>query len=123
MIEKSEDAHKDCACLEHNTGAMTELEAIKAADSLDGWTLLEFNGHLKLEKTYKLNREISAMFISAMHEPIKTNDHHPEVTVKDMSIQFLWWTHKVNGLTDLDFLMAQNTDIAFHQIDETLKKA
>lgn len=37
-------------------------------------------------------------------------DHHPELHVEWGRTAVVWWTHKVNGLHENDFIMAAKTD-------------
>lgn len=37
-------------------------------------------------------------------------DHHPLIVIEYGKVSVAWWTHKINGLQQNDFIMAAKTD-------------
>lgn len=76
-----------------------------------GWRVVDEH---HLEKTYKLAdfREALA-FTNAVGEIAEQEGHHPEITLTWGRVSLRVWTHKIDGLTESDFVLAAKADRAF----------
>jgi 4a-hydroxytetrahydrobiopterin dehydratase len=85
----------------------TELEA-KRSKLEPGWQVA--NGH-HLEKTYGFKdfREALA-FTNRVGELAEIQGHHPDIYLAWGKVQVMIWTHKVDGLTESDFVLASKVD-------------
>lgn len=46
-----------------------------------------------------------------MHQDISLEEsHHPAVLLEWGKVEVTWWTHKINGLHENNFIMAAKTD-------------
>jgi len=75
------------------------LEKLKS-----GWIINEF-GHLY--KVYNFNDFMDAMnFANKIAEAAEKEAHHPELVISWGKCIVKIWTHKINGLTENDFILA-----------------
>jgi 4a-hydroxytetrahydrobiopterin dehydratase len=75
-----------------------------------GWAL---NGQGHLERTYRFKdfREAIA-FANRVGEVAEAESHHPDLHVAWGSCRVEIWTHKIDGLTESDFILAAKADRA-----------
>jgi 4a-hydroxytetrahydrobiopterin dehydratase len=77
---------------------------------LDGWELVE-NHHLR--KAYKFPDFKSALaFVNQLGALAEEQQHHPDVQLSYGRVVVEIWTHKINGLTESDFVFAAKCDLA-----------
>jgi 4a-hydroxytetrahydrobiopterin dehydratase len=73
-----------------------------------GWTLVEEH-HLEKEYTFKDFREALA-FTNQVGELAEAQAHHPDLELSWGRVRVSIWTHKIDGLTENDFVFADKTD-------------
>ena len=61
--------------------------------------------HLKKEYTFKDFREALA-FTNRVGELAESQNHHPDIYLAWGKVKITLWTHKIEGLTESDFVMA-----------------
>ncbi len=79
------------------------------ARELDGgWQVVE---ERQLEKEYRFKdfREALA-FTNKIGELAEAQGHHPDIYLAWGKVKLTIWTHKVNGLTESDFVLAAKAD-------------
>jgi len=75
---------------------------------LDGWELVE-NHHLR--KSFKFPDFKSALdFVDRVGALAEEQQHHPDITLSWGRALVEIWTHKINGLTESDFVFAAKCD-------------
>ena len=68
------------------------------------WSL---NEHGYLSKTYSFPSFITAMeFANKVSTLAEQEGHHPELIIGWGYCNIILWTHKINGLTESDFILA-----------------
>lgn len=73
-----------------------------------GWTV-ERGHHLR--KEYKFTDFASALgFVNRVSEVAEQQGHHPDVYLSWGKVRLEIWTHKINGLTESDFIFAAKAD-------------
>lgn len=73
-----------------------------------GWKLVD-NHHL--EKEYKFPDFRQALdFTNRAGELAEAENHHPDIFLSWGKVKLVLWTHKVDGLTDNDFIVAAKAD-------------
>jgi len=105
----------DCSCQDHlaefKPGALKEQEAVALLPYLDEWLLIEKNGLLALEKTYKsMGLSAVARWLLALDEFVQKERHHPDIYLNGQHMQVLWQTKACGGVTGMDFKMAEYCD-------------
>ncbi len=75
---------------------------------LDGWEAVD-NHHLT--KTYKLADFKEALaFVNRIGAMVEEQNHHPDIYFAWGKVRIDIWTHKINGLTENDFVFAAKCD-------------
>ena len=65
----------------------------------------------RLECTYELANFVeSVVFVAQLIAPAETLGHHPDVTIAYNRVSLSLTTHDADGLTDLDFQLAEEID-------------
>ena len=93
-------------------GGVPPLKGIQLAD-LQGklkndWKII--NEH-HLEKEYSfINFKEALEFTIKVGELAENQDHHPDIFLTWGKVKVTIWTHKIDGLTESDFIFAAKTD-------------
>jgi 4a-hydroxytetrahydrobiopterin dehydratase len=75
---------------------------------IDGWEVV---GNHHLEKTYRFPDFASALaFVNRAGAIAEEQGHHPDLTLSWGRVQMQIWTHKIDGLTESDFILAAKCD-------------
>lgn len=78
------------------------------AQLASGWHVVE--GH-HLERTYTFGNFADALaFTNEVGELAESEGHHPDIYLAWGKVQLRIWTHKINGLTESDFILAAKID-------------
>lgn len=76
-----------------------------------GWALID--GH-HLEKNFKFKDFRGALaFTNRVGAIAEEQNHHPDIHVAWGKVTVTVWTHKIDGLTESDFVFAAKTEEAF----------
>ena len=105
----SELAERDCVPCK---GGVPPLKGEALADLQrklgNGWEVIN-DHHLEKEFTFKNFREALA-FTDKVGELAEDQGHHPDVYLAWGRVKITIWTHKIDGLTESDFIMAAKID-------------
>jgi 4a-hydroxytetrahydrobiopterin dehydratase len=83
-------------------------EIEKLLSQLDGWQVI--NEH-HLQKTYRFpDFDASLQFINLIGELAESQGHHPDICFGWGRAEVNIWTHKIDGLTESDFILAAKID-------------
>jgi len=75
------------------------------------WQVKELDGVKRLERVFKLKNFVEAMaFTTRVAMIAEKEDHHPLIITEWGRVTVQWWTHKIGGLHQNDFIMAFKTD-------------
>ena len=78
---------------------------------IPAWSLISENGEDKLTRTFSFKDFRSALaFSQRVGDLAEAHDHHPTIVTEWGKATVIWWTHKINGLHQNDFIMAAKTD-------------
>ena len=78
---------------------------------LPGWKVYEKDGELRLEKSFQFGNFDQAMaFTNQVAQAAVEEDHHPALLTEWGKVTVTWWTHKIKGLHQNDFIMAAKTE-------------
>ena len=92
-------------------GGVPPLPAEDIADllaQLSGWQVVEQH---HLTKGYDFPDFVTALsFVNRVGEIAEKNGHHPDVHLSWGRVVIDIWTHKINGLTESDFILAAKCD-------------
>jgi 4a-hydroxytetrahydrobiopterin dehydratase len=75
-----------------------------------GWRVIEIDGIRRLQRTFKFANFTGALaFTQQVGECAEHEDHHPAILTEWGKVTVTWWTHKIKGLHQNDFIMAAKT--------------
>lgn len=83
-----------------------EIERLKA--QLNGWEVV---GEHHLKKNYRFSNFREALdFVNRAGELAEEQGHHPDICFAWGKAEITIWTHKIDGLTESDFILAAKID-------------
>jgi len=106
----SELAQKTCVPCRGGVPSLPPEESAKLLKQLSGWTI-ELNHHLT--KTYRFPDFLEALaWVNRVGAVAEEQGHHPDIHLSWGMVRIDIWTHKINGLTESDFILAAKLDSA-----------
>jgi 4a-hydroxytetrahydrobiopterin dehydratase len=102
-------AEKECVPCRGEVPALKGKDLAKLANELDnGWQVVREH---HLEKTYKFKDFREALdFTNKVGELAEEQGHHPDIYLAWGQVKLTIWTHKIDGLTESDFIFAAKAD-------------
>lgn len=89
--------------------AADEIATLKP--QVSDWDVIEAEGIPRLQRVFKFKNFASALaFTNLVGELAEAEDHHPALLTEWGKVTVTWWTHKIKGLHQNDFIMAARTD-------------
>jgi 4a-hydroxytetrahydrobiopterin dehydratase len=83
------------------------LQVLKAQID-EQWVLIDEH---HLEKEYRFANFVEALaFTNRVGEVAETQNHHPDIHLAWGLVRVTIWTHKIDGLTESDFVFAAKCD-------------
>jgi len=80
----------------------------------EGWNVI---GEHHIEKEFKFRDWAEAQdFTKRVADLAQQEDHHPDILLQWGKVKVTLWTHKINGLSQNDFILAAKTDEIARQI-------
>jgi 4a-hydroxytetrahydrobiopterin dehydratase len=108
----SELAKKECVPCK---GGVPPLGASSSGALLEqlgsGWRVVD-NHHLEKEYTFEDFRQ-ALDFTNRVGELAEAQGHHPDIYLAWGKVKLTIWTHKIDGLTESDFILAAKADQEF----------
>ena len=97
-------------CVPFNGGVLPlkgeELEIL--AEQVDGWDVVEEH---HITKTYKFSNFVKALaFVNRVGGVAEEQGHHPDIFLTWGKVRITMCTHKIDGLTESDFILAAKID-------------
>jgi len=103
-------ADRQCVPCKGGIPPLTDEEIAPLLAQLEGWSVID-NHHL--EKQYKLKNFIEALaLVNRIGAIAEEQNHHPDLFLAWGKVGVKIWTHKINGLTESDFVFAAKCDVA-----------
>ena len=104
----SELATRDCVPCRGGVPALHGEEITTLQAQLDGWEVV--NEH-HLRKAYKFEDFRQTQdFVNRVGDLAEAQWHHPDVCFGWGRAEVTIWTHKIDGLTESDFILAAKID-------------
>jgi len=98
-------ALKTCTPCRGGILPLTSTEVETYLPQVPDWDLID--SATKIERIFKFNNFVEAMnFAQKVGELAEQQGHHPELTVGWGYCKVLFYTHKINGLHENDFIIA-----------------
>ena len=100
-----------CVACRGGEPTLTTKQIADLQPQVPDWQVREIDGVLRLERVFKLKNFIEAMaFTNKIGLISEKEDHHPAILTEYGRVTVSWWTHKIKGLHQNDFIMAAKTD-------------
>jgi 4a-hydroxytetrahydrobiopterin dehydratase len=102
-------AEKQCVACKGGVPPLKGQELVRLARELDGgWRVVE---ERQLVKEYQFKDFREALgFTNKIGELAEAQGHHPDIYLAWGKVKLAIWTHKINGLTESDFVLAAKAD-------------
>jgi 4a-hydroxytetrahydrobiopterin dehydratase len=104
----SELARRECVPCRGEVPPLKGDEITNFLSGLQGWTVVEEH-HLKKSYKFANFREAQA-FVSRLSDLAEEQGHHPDICFGWGWAEITIWTHKIDGLTESDFILAAKID-------------
>ncbi len=98
------------ACIPCTGGVppLTPMEIAPLAGALNNWTVVE---HHHLDKQFEFSDFKNALeFVNRVGALAEEQGHHPDLYLAWGKVGVSIWTHKIDGLTESDFILAAKID-------------
>ncbi len=104
----SELANKQCVPCRGGVPPLAGDEISKLLISLNGWEVVNEH-HLRREFKFS-NYAESLEFVTRLSAIAEEQGHHPDICFGWGRAEVTIWTHKINGLTESDFILGAKID-------------
>ena len=99
---------KRCIPCEGGVPCLTAAESQLLLKQLSNWLIIEQH---HLEKTVVFDNFVEALaFTNQVGHIAESENHHPDIYLSWGKVVITIWTHKVDGLTESDFILAAKID-------------
>ena len=102
-------AEKECVPCRGEVPPLKGAQLANVASELNGgWQVIKEH---HLEKEYKFKDFRQALdFTNKVGELAESQGHHPDIYLAWGKVKLRIWTHKIDGLTESDFVLAAKAD-------------
>lgn len=102
-------SEKDCIPCKGGIPPVKGLELESLAQQLGGdWQVIEEH---HLQKLFEFGDFVTALaFTNRVGEVAEAQNHHPDIHLTWGKVEVTIWTHKIDGLTESDFVFAAKVD-------------
>ena len=102
-------AERECTPCQGGVPPLKGEDLARLVTELDGGWQVVADHHL--EKEYRFKDFRGALeFTNKVGELAEAQGHHPDIYLAWGKVKLTIWTHKVNGLTESDFVLAAKAD-------------
>ena len=99
---------KECVPCKGGIPPLKGEELRKLNKQLENWKVIKEH---HLEKEYKLKDFKEALdFTNKVGRLAEEQNHHPDIYLSYGKVKIILWTHKIDGLTESDFIFAKKVD-------------
>ncbi len=107
-------ADMKCVSLRGDVPALTEAQIYQFVPEVSEWQLKAVEGEKRLERVFKFKNFAEALaFTDKVGAIAEQEDHHPLLITEWGRVTVNWWSHRIHGLHQNDFIMAAKTDRLF----------
>lgn len=99
---------RDCVPCRGGVPPLDKREIKNLIKELNGWQVVE---HHHLRKSFEFENFREALkFVNRIGELAEEQGHHPDIFFGWGHAEVSIWTHKIDGLTESDFILAAKID-------------
>ena len=108
-----------CVACRGGEPTLTEAEISNLQPQVQEWSVVERDGIKQVERTFRFKNFAEALeFTNHVGKVAELEGHHPAILTEWGRVTVTWWTHKIKGLHQNDFIMAAKTDRAYNEYRE-----
>jgi 4a-hydroxytetrahydrobiopterin dehydratase len=101
-------SEKTCIPCKGGVPPLTAAEIRPLAPQVPDWKVVN-NHHLERQLTFP-DFKTALRFVNQVGELAENQGHHPDITLAWGKVGITIWTHKIDGLTESDFILAAKID-------------
>lgn len=103
-----------CVACRGGEPTLTDEQITELQPQVPEWQVKEVDGVKRLERVFKFKNFVEAIsFTDRIGVIAEAEDHHPLIITEWGRVTVQWWTHKIGGLHQNDFITAAKTDELF----------
>ncbi|CBV42137.1 4a-hydroxytetrahydrobiopterin dehydratase [Halomonas elongata] len=107
----SELSEQQCEACSWDAPHVTDDEIETYRREVPEWQIVERDGIMQLERSYKFRNFRQALaFTNKVGEIAEQAGHHPALLTEWGKVTVTWWSHEMKGLHKNDFILAARTD-------------
>jgi 4a-hydroxytetrahydrobiopterin dehydratase len=107
----SELSEMKCTACRGDEPTLTDAEIVGLRTEVPDWQVVQREGVKRLERVFKFRNFAQALaFTNRVGEQAEEEGHHPALLTEWGKVTVSWWTHKIGGLHQNDFIMAARTN-------------
>ena len=100
-----------CTACRGDEPPLTDAQIDELHPQVAKWQIVEREGVKRLERRFKFRDFAQALaFTNDVGQAAEAEGHHPAILTEWGRVTVTWWTHKIGGLHQNDFVMAAKTD-------------
>ena len=100
-----------CVACQVGEPTLTDEEIADLLPQVSEWKIVDQDGVKHLERLFTYRNFAQALaFTNKVGELVEAEGHHPTILTEWGKVTVTWWTHKIKGLHQNDFIMAAKTD-------------
>lgn len=110
-----------CVPCQGGVPTLTDSEIAQLHPQVSRWSVVERHnddGIRRLERSFDFEDFAEALaFTNKIGELAEKEGHHPDILTEWGKVTVMWWTHKIKGLHQNDFIMAARTDGLYNSLE------
>jgi 4a-hydroxytetrahydrobiopterin dehydratase len=100
-----------CVACRGGEPGLTDAQIAELCQQVPRWEVIEPGRERRLQRQFAFPNFAEAVaFTNSVAEIAEAEDHHPLIITEWGRVTVEWWTHKIRGLHQNDFIMAAKTD-------------
>jgi 4a-hydroxytetrahydrobiopterin dehydratase len=104
-------AKQSCTACSKDAPLVTADQYPSLLSELTDWSIITEDSVDKLVKSYQFDNFVEALeFTNKVGALAELFNHHPLIQTEWGNTRVVWWTHKIKGLHQNDFILAAKTD-------------
>ena len=117
-------AETNCEACRSAAPTLTDSKIARLQPQVPDWSVVERNGIKRIERDFKFKNFAEALaFTNRVGGIAEEESHHPAILTEWGNVRVTWWTHKIKGLHQNDFIMAAKTDREYRGMAQGSGKA
>lgn len=110
-------SEQTCSACRADAPKVSAADAEEKLTQLPEWKIVQQDSIDHLTRRYSFKNFVEALqFTQAVGELAEKHQHHPALLTEWGKVTVSWWTHKIKGLHENDFILAAKTEQLFQKM-------